>query len=112
MSELPIEYLKSDERIKVKQKKPSIIKWKDVRMVKNHSIRAVANEIMNMSANQDLISINVIGKQSTGKTELCKTVSHLIHQMAAEPYAVLHLGREELGELEKTVAELTISKLY
>jgi len=103
---MEVEYLKSDEGIRRKDEKPPIIVWKGVKMVKNHSIRAVANEIMNMSANQDLISINVIGKQSTGKTEICKTLSCQIHQMASEPYAVLHLGKKQLGDLEGTVANL------
>ena len=56
-----------------------------------------------MSANQDFISINVIGKQSTGKTELCKTLAHLVHQMADVPYNVLHLGKKELLNLEETM---------
>lgn len=89
-----------------KKKKPIIITWNGVKMVRDHSIRAVADEITNMSANQDLISVNVIGKQSTGKTELARTLAHLVHQMAQEEYNVLHLGRKELLNLEETVANL------
>ena len=54
---------------------PTIIRWKQERMVANHSIRMVAQELINMSANQDFISVNLIGKQGTGKTELMKTLS-------------------------------------
>jgi len=97
---------------KMKGPKPVIIPWgkrKDgspAHMVRGHSIRAVANEIKNMSANQDLISINVIGKQSTGKTELCKTIAHLVHQMAEEEYMIKIIGRNEFVNLEQTAAEL------
>lgn len=103
---MEVQYLQSDEKIRQKDKKPPIIVWKNVKMVKNHSIRKVAHEIKNASANQELISVNVIGKQSTGKTEICKTISHFIHQMASEPYAVLRLGKDELAHLEETIANL------
>ncbi|MBC8501913.1 MAG: hypothetical protein H8D35_02160 [Nitrosopumilus sp.] len=101
-----VEYLKPLDQSRKKTPKPVIIKWKDVKMVRNHSIRAVAHEIKNMSANQDFISINVIGKQSTGKTELCKNLACLVHQMADVPYNVLHLGKEELLNLEETMSNL------
>ena len=58
---------------------------------------------MNMSSNQDLISINVIGKQSTGKTELCKTLAHLIHQKDEEDWDVNLIGKKEFLDLEETV---------
>lgn len=101
----------SNER-KMKGSKPVIINWgkrkngEKAYMVRGHSIRAVANEIKNMSSNQDLISINVIGKQSTGKTELCKTIAHLVHQMAEEEYMIKIIGRNEFVNLEQTAAEL------
>lgn len=102
---MEVEYLESKSRVK-KGQKPVIIKWKNTKMVRNHSIRAVAHEIKNMSANQDFISINVIGKQSTGKTELCKTLAHLVHDMSDLPYNVLHLGKKELLNLEETMDSL------
>jgi len=86
--------------------KPSVITWNSVRMVRSHSIQAVSREIANMSMNQDLISINAIGKQSTGKTELLKTVSHLIHKFSKIPYTVSYFGREEILNLENTVKNL------
>lgn len=102
---MEVEYLESKEHVR-KGQKPVIIKWKDSKMVRGHSIRAVAHEIKNMSANQDFISINVIGKQSTGKTELCRTLAHLVHQMADLPYNVLQLGKKELLNLEETMDSL------
>ena len=86
--------------------KPSVITWQGVRMVRSHSIQAVSKEIINMSANQEMISINAIGKQSTGKTELLKTVSHLIHKHAKIPYQISYFGKEEMLNLEATVKEL------
>lgn len=91
-------------------KKPTIIPWKDTKMIRNHSINAVVRDIKNSSVHQDLISINVIGKQSTGKTELCKTLAHQVHKLIQEEnglnYNVLHIGRHELLNLEETVANL------
>lgn len=105
---MDIEELPSKKSNKLKGKKPIIIEWgkfdgQPVRMVRDHSIRAVAHEIMNMSSNQDLISVNVIGKQSTGKTELCKTIAHLVHQMDEEDWDVNLIGKKEFLNLEETV---------
>jgi len=86
--------------------KPSVITWQGVRMVRSHSIQAVAKELINMSANQEMVSVNAIGKQSTGKTELLKTVSHLIHKHAKIPYQVSYFGKEEMLNLEETVSKL------
>lgn len=86
---------------------PVIVKWKGVKMMRAHSIRAVADEIKTMSENQDLISINVIGKQSTGKTELCRTLAHLTHDMSKLPYQVSYFGKNEILDLENTVKHLS-----
>jgi uncharacterized protein YaaQ len=86
---------------------PTIIKWKGVPMVASHSIRTVAKEIINMSENQDFVSINCIGKQGTGKTELMKTLAHLIHSGAKIPYNINYFGKNEMINLEETVKSLT-----
>lgn len=86
---------------------PTIIKWKGVNMVASQSIRVVAQELINMSANQDFISVNLIGKQGTGKTELMKTLSHLIHEGAKVPYQINYFGKKEILDLEETVTNLS-----
>lgn len=103
MREVILEAPRNNRKV---NKKPTIIPWKNTTMVADHSIRAVAREIMNMSSNQDLISVNMEGKQSTGKTELCKTIAHLVHQMDDEPFDVVHIGRKEFLNLEETVKTL------
>lgn len=100
--------LPSPHKKKFHGKKPTIISingadGQQAKMVADHSIRAAAREIMNMSSNQDLISINVIGKQSTGKTELCKTIAHLVHEMDEEDWDVNLIGKKEFLNLEETV---------
>ncbi len=86
--------------------KPSVIQFLGVRMVRSHSIQAVAREIVNMSMNQDMISISAIGKQSSGKTQLFFTLSHLIHKFAKIPYQISFFGKQELLDLENTVKKL------
>lgn len=86
---------------------PVVIKWKGVKMIRGHSVNAVAHEIITMSENQDLISINVIGKQSTGKTELCRTLTHLVHESSKYPYSISYFGKKEILDLENTVRGLT-----
>ena len=86
---------------------PTIIKWQGVPMIRSHSIRSVAQEIINASEAQDFISINIIGKQGTGKTELAKTLSHLIHDGAKLPYQVHFWGKDEMLDLENVVKGLS-----
>jgi len=90
-----------------KSVKPVTIRWNNVLMVANHSIRSVAREIESMSSNQDFVAINFIGKQSTGKTELMKTLAHLIHETSRLPYNVNYFGRNEMLNLEETMKSLT-----
>lgn len=68
-----------------KKGRPLIIRWAGVPMIASQSVRVVADEIINMSTNQDLIALNLIGKGSTGKTELAKTLSCLIHTRSKIP---------------------------
>ncbi len=86
---------------------PVTIRWKGVPMVRSHSINKVAHQLMIMSKNQDYIAINIIGKQSTGKTELCRTLAHLIHDFSKIPYNVDFFTKDDLLDLENTIKRLT-----
>ncbi|MBT4327577.1 MAG: hypothetical protein HOD60_11860 [Candidatus Nitrosopelagicus sp.] len=86
--------------------KPSVITWNGVRMVRSHSITSTAKEIINMSMNQEMVSINAIGKQSSGKTQLFFTLAHCIHKYAKVPYQISFFGKKELLNLEETVKKL------
>jgi len=109
MRKLPVIYrvIKRPESSTNKTGIPVVIRWKGVKMIRSHSINAVAHEIITMSENQDLISINVIGKQSTGKTELCRTLAHLTHEHSKYPYSISYFGKSEILDLENTVRKLT-----
>ena len=78
-------------------------------MIASQSVRMVADEIINMSKNQDLISINLIGKGGTGKTELARTLCCLIHSRAKIPYNVNYFSMKHMLALEETVKNLTPS---
>lgn len=78
-------------------------------MIATQSIRVVADEIINMSKNQDLISINIIGKGGTGKSELARTLCCLIHSRAKLPYNVNYFSMKHMLDLEQTVKNLTPS---
>jgi hypothetical protein len=75
-------------------------------MVRSHSIQAVAKEIINMSANQDMVSINAVGKQGQGKTQILKCLSHLIHKHAKISYQISLIGKKEFLNLEETIKNL------
>jgi len=102
-----IEYVQSNHFEAQKPKgKPSVISWNGVRMVASHSIQSIARELVNLSANQDMVSINAIGKQSFGKTELFKTLAHLIHKFSKTPFKVSFFDRHNIINLEETVKTL------
>ena len=89
---------------------PMTLTWKDARMIRNHSLRACAKEILNANRGLDVVKINLIGSPSTGKTTLAKTLGHLIHAIAMEktktPYVVKVFTREELLNMEETLSKL------
>ena len=87
--------------------KPLIIRWAGVPMIASQSVRVVADEIINMSNNQDLISINIIGKGGTGKSELARTLCCLIHSRSKLPYNVNYFSMKHMLDLEQTVKNLT-----
>ena len=85
---------------------PVTTTWKNARMIRNHSIRACAKEILNVNRGIDVVKINLIGSPSTGKTTLAKTLAHLIHQEADSPYIVKIFTRAELLDMENTLSKL------
>jgi hypothetical protein len=101
------EYLESNYFATQKpQGKPSVITWNGIRMVRSHSITAVSREIINMSENQEMVSINFIGKQSSGKSECMRTISHCIHKFSKIPYNIYWFGKAEILNLEETMKNL------
>lgn len=86
--------------------KPVVIQWKGVRMVRSHSIISVSKQIVNMSKNLDLVSLNFIGKQGTGKSECMRTLAHLVHKNSDIPYTVLFFNKENIINLEETMKNL------
>lgn len=87
-------------------KAPLTTTWKNARMIRNHSIRACAREILNVNRGIDVVKVNLIGSPSTGKTTLAKTLAHLIHEEADTPYVIKIFSRAELLDMENTLAKL------
>ena len=85
-----------DENVTVR---PTIIPWKDTRMIRSHSIGATVQEILQAVAvedSQDVVNINVIGDPSSGKTTFSKCLAHLIHKRSKIPFSVRLFKREDL----------------
>ena len=86
---------------------PTVTTWNGESMIRIHSIRATVKEIINQSESLDLIKINIVGNQSTGKTTLARTLGHLIHTMSEIPFAVKIFSKEELLDFQNTISKLT-----
>jgi hypothetical protein len=86
--------------------RPVVIQWKNTRMVASHSLRAVSREITNISESLDYVSVNFIGTMSSGKSSTMDTLAHLIHKESKVPFLVKKFGKEELLNLQETMASL------
>lgn len=86
---------------------PTIIKWNKVNMVRSHSVKATVREIVHVIEEAlDLVSINIIGNQSTGKTELALTLGHLIHKLSKLSFSVRLFGKDDLLKFAETLKSL------
>lgn len=102
-----IEYVKYEApNTKKKDSKPLTMLWNNERFIRVHSIRETAREIISKSNILDLVKINIIGPQSTGKTELSHTMAHLIHTMSKTPYVVKMFNKDNLENFEETIRTL------
>ena len=106
---MQIEYVKKTvpETDYGKNSKPVVIRWKGVNMMRAHSMRAAAYDIVQAITNSDLISVDIIGKQGTGKTSVAEAMGHLVHTMTDIPFKVNKFGKDELLNLKETVKTLT-----
>jgi len=78
-----------------KGEKPTITEWKGAKMIRQHSIKACVREILNDVDETGLTTISMLGREGSGKTTLAKTIGHLIHEMADEPFAIKILEKHE-----------------
>jgi len=86
--------------------KPTITKWKDQKMIRQHSVRSCVREIINHVEETGLVSVGILGRPGSGKTTLAKLISHLVHEMADEPFAVKVFDKEGLLHLKDTITNL------
>jgi len=100
------QYVSSGQKNKI----PVTIEWKGERMIRGHSLQSSVKEIVRMVQSLDVVKVNVIGNQGTGKTTFATTLSHLIHQISEKdfkvPFAVKHFTKTELLNFEETLKNL------
>ena len=94
------------ESVQAKPNLPTLIKWKNEPMIRVHSLRASVKEIVNTQKALDVVKVGVVGEESTGKTTLMESISHLIHKTSEVPYAVRNFGEDELLHFKDTLAGL------
>ena len=85
---------------------PITIKWKNIAMIRNHSINACARELLQANVSNEVVKVNLIGPPSSGKTTLALTLAHLVHTLSKNPYAVKIFKRDDLMDMEKTLSTL------
>ena len=93
-----------------KSKKPTMVEWNDEKMIRDHSVQAVARQIVRTVRRVDVVKINIVGDMGMGKTTLARTISHLIHYYSEKkygiPFTVKEFTKDELLDFEATVMKL------
>lgn len=87
--------------------RPTVIPWKDARMIRNHSLRASVKEILQVSKSLDVVKIGIIGNQGTGKSTLSQCIAHLIHKMSEIPFSIRVFDKDNLLNFEATLKSLS-----
>lgn len=88
------------------RQKPVVIKWKGISMIRNQSFFAAAKEIVDYSAEMDVVRVGIVGDMMSGKSTLSLSIAHAIHTLAKIPYAVRVFYREDLSNFKKTIKSL------
>ena len=93
-----------------KNQRPVTGFWKAEKMILSHSFKSAMLEIVKMSQNVDVVSINIIGNQGTGKSTLAKSAGHVIHRIAKKlyntDYTVKLFDEDNLMNFQETLKNL------
>lgn len=95
-----------EKSIHEENSRPTIIWWKDEKIIRNQAIGAAIHEILqavSVEGSQDVVQINVIGDPSSGKTTLAKTIAHMIHSRSKIPFSVRIFQREDYLNFKETL---------
>ena len=87
--------------------KPTLINWKNQKIIRNHSMIKTVEEVLHMNENLDVVQINLIGKPHSGKTEQMRVIAHIAHKIAKIPYSFKLFDKNALLNFESTLKALT-----
>lgn len=90
-----------------KDTRPTIIQWKDQRIIRNHSMIECVKEIIYATESQDVVNVNLIGDPHTGKTTIADTLGHLVHKISKIPFSVRTFQKKDLLNIEETLKGLS-----
>uniref|UniRef100_A0AAT9J7M6 ORF19 n=1 Tax=Nitrosopumilaceae spindle-shaped virus TaxID=3065433 RepID=A0AAT9J7M6_9VIRU len=91
---------------KVQKRKPSVIQWKGVDMVRKQSFMAAVQEIITYSDEMDVTRIGIIGDMHSGKTTLSKCIGHVVHSFSKVPFTVKIFYKKHLMNFAETLKTL------
>lgn len=91
---------------KVAKRKPSVIQWKGVDMVRKQSFMAAVQEIITYSDEMDVTRIGIIGDMHSGKTTLSKCIGHVVHSLSKVPFTVRIFYKKHLMNFAETLKTL------
>lgn len=106
---LQIQYVSYEDparKQRLEGQKPTIITWKDAKMIRGHSLRAAVREILQIAEVRQVVKISIVGDQGTGKTTLSECLAHLCHTISEIPFAVKMFNKEDMFVFKETIDSL------
>ena len=85
---------------------PTVIKWKGVNMIRQHSFNAAIDEIVNWCEEIDVTKVGIVGDMHSGKSTMAESIAHSIHKKSKVEWAVRKLFEKDLMNFENTLKSL------
>lgn len=93
--------------------RPTIIKWKDAKIIRSHSITPLIESILQVSKALDVVKVGIVGEPASGKGTFAEALAHLLHITSAKQHYVRWAFRrftsDDFLELEETLDSLPVA---
>ena len=85
--------------------------WLNCTIARHNAFMPAVRDIARMASHKEIVSVSIVGSPGSGKTELARTMSCLLHTEMKKSYdhafAVKECGEAELRDIEHTISNLT-----
>ncbi len=98
--------IKREASERSKKQKPTVIFWKNTKLLRSHSINSPVREIYESSRDMGFLKLNLIGASGSGKTVLSEVLAHQLHSLDST-FEVHFFKDEDLIDFRNTIQGLS-----